>query len=76
MSDVRPFFLGRLHPYTSADVPWRMDVAGSPLFRYLRGGGVKGLGGSSEEAVRTRRQTRFLVCFALLAVAWCVLWIV
>lgn len=73
MSAVKLFFLEDEHPYASADVPWEMDSEGPSLPRYLRAGGVKGLGGTCEEMVRARRQTRFLVFFALLAVVWCAL---
>ena len=65
------------HAYTEVDVPWRIaeqDEA-KPLFRYLRGGGVRAFGRTSHDAARSRRQTRFLVIFAVLAMGWLALWL-
>ena len=64
------------HAYTAVDIPWQMDVdGGSPLFRYLRGGGVRAFGRTSHEVACSRRQTRFLVIFGVLAAVWLVLWL-
>ena len=64
------------HAYTAVDVPWQMDDdGGSPLYRYLRGGGVRAFGRTSHEAARARRQLRFLVVFGVLAVGWLLLWL-
>ena len=66
----------RSHSYTSVDVPWQIDDdGGAALFRYLRGGGVRAFGRTSHEVARSRRQTRFLVIFGLLAVVWFALWV-
>ena len=63
------------HEYTSVDVPWQMDDNGAPtLFRYLRGGGVKAFGLTSHQVARDRRQTRFLILFAVFAFVWLILW--
>lgn len=63
------------HAYTSVDVPWQMDDdGGEPLFRYLRGGGVRAFGRTIEETVRLRRQSRFLAVFGVLAVLWFLAW--
>jgi len=60
----------RDHAYTSVDIPWQIDEDGAPLFRYLRGGGVSAFGRPSHAVARSRRQTRFLVVFAVLAAVW------
>ena len=66
----------RDHAYTSVDVPWQMDGdGGTALFRYLRGGGVRAFGRTSHEMARSRRQTRFMVIFGVLAAAWLLLWL-
>ena len=64
----------RDHAYTSVDVPWQIDDDGEkPLFRYLRGGGIRAFGRTSQEAARARRQMRFLVIFSVLALLWALL---
>ena len=74
MSDVKGIHTELVthdHAYTSVDVPWQIDEdGGSPLFRYLRGGGVSAFGRTSHEVARSRRQTRFLVVFAVAAAVW------
>lgn len=63
------------HAYTSVDIPWQMDDdGGDPLFRYLRGGGVRAFGRTIHEAVRQRRQSRFLTVFGVLAFLWILVW--
>jgi hypothetical protein len=65
------------HAYTSVDVPWEIDAdSGRKLFRYLRSGGVRAFGSTSDEAARSRRQTRFLIFFAAVFLFWFILWIV
>jgi len=67
----------RDHPYTSVDVPWQMDEdGGTPLFRYLRGGGVRAFGRTSHDAARSRRQTRFFAVFWTLCAIWLLLWLI
>lgn len=64
------------HSYTSVDIPWEIDSGEeSALFRYLRSGGVRAFGCTSHQAARIRRQTRFLVVFAVLAAIWFLLWL-
>ena len=64
------------HEYTAVDIPWQIDDGDhSPLFRYLRGGGGRAFGRTSHEVARSRRQTRFQVIFAVLAVTWLILMI-
>ena len=64
------------HEYTSVDVPWQIDDDdGKKLFRYLRSGGVSAFGCTSQEMARSRRQTRFLVVFGVMAAVWFVLWL-
>ena len=66
----------RDHAYTAVDVPWQMDEdGGSPLYRYLRGGGVRAFGRTSHEVARSRRQGRFLAIFGVLSVIWLLLWL-
>jgi len=61
----------RDHAYTSVDVPWQIDGDGEkPLFRYLRGGGIRAFGRTSHEVARARRQARFLAIFSVLALLW------
>ena len=65
------------HPYTAVDVPWEIDTEQqNPLYRYLRGGGVRAFGRSSHEVARSRRQTRFLIIFSVLALFWALLLLV
>ncbi|MBO5940858.1 MAG: hypothetical protein J6R18_06675 [Kiritimatiellae bacterium] len=64
------------HEYTSVDVPWEIDVdQGRKLFRYLRSGGVKAFGCTSQKAAQFRRQNRFLAIFAVMASIWLLLWL-
>ena len=78
MSAVRTSLVKRRHAYTGVDVPWSMDTPDesdvSPLFRYLRGGGVRAFGSTSEEAALDRRQTKFLAAAGVLAALWVALW--
>lgn len=70
-------FVTRDHAYTAEDVPWELDKdGGTALFRYLRGGGVRAFGRTSREMACSRRQTRFLVIFGVLAAIWFILLIV
>lgn len=67
----------RDHAYTSVDIPWQIDGDGEkPLFRYLRGGGIRAFGRTSHEVARARRQMRFLVIFSVFALAWLLLLLV
>ena len=83
MAALRTSLVKRRHAYTSADIPWAMDVAAegtSPdsakgnrrLFRYLAGGGMRAFGRPSERELLMRRQTRFLWLVGVLAVFWLV----
>jgi hypothetical protein len=73
---IRTAFVTAEHTYTSVDVPWVMAVdGGSKLFRYLRSGGVRAFGRTSFEAARSRRQTRFLAMFGIMAAAWFLIWL-
>jgi hypothetical protein len=69
-------FVSTEHEYTSVNVPWQIDDGGGKkLFRYLRSGGVKAFGCTSHEMARSRRQTRFLAVFCVMAFFWFVLWL-
>ena len=69
-------FVSTEHEYTSVDVPWQIDDGeGKKLFRYLRSGGVSAFGRTSHEMARSRRQTRFLAVFGVLAAVWFILWL-
>ncbi|MBR1587626.1 MAG: hypothetical protein IJ658_04790 [Kiritimatiellae bacterium] len=83
MAALRTALVKRRHAYTSADIPWAMDVdalkdagPGSAdqvkwrLFRYLSGGGMRAFGRSSGHELLIRRQTRFLWLAGALAVCW------
>lgn len=75
-SRIRTELVTDVHSYTSVDVPWEIDEEGGrKLFRYLRSGGVRAFGSSSAAAARSRRQTRFLILFAVAAFFWFVLWL-
>ena len=74
MAAVHTSLVKRRHAYTSADIPWSMDVApdaqssssadgrqaGWRLFHYLSGGGIRAFGQPSGRMVLIRRQNRFL----------------
>ena len=63
------------HEYTAVDVPWKMGGGVSLLYRTLFHRGERGLCMTSYEAARSRRQTRFLVIFAVLFCVWLYLWL-
>ena len=74
---VRTSLVKRRHAYTSVDLPWEMDEDGDArLFRYLRGGGMRAFGTTSAQALRTRRQARFLVFAGAALLVWAVLFFV
>ena len=85
MAALRTSLVKRRHAYTSADVPWSMDVDSSiegaeegadpsrgRLFRYLAGGGMRAFGRPSGHLLQLRRQERFLWIAGVLAVFWLV----
>ncbi len=85
MAALRTSLVKRRHAYTSADIPWSMDVDTSKdgeaarispnrwrLFRYLAGGGMRAFGRPSVHALQLRRQERFLWIAGVLAVFWLV----
>ncbi len=77
MSAVRTSLVKRRHAYTSADIPWDMDESSDSQFlRYLRGGGIRAFATVSSQAVRSRRQTRFLYVAAALFALWVVFFFV
>lgn len=85
MAALRTALVKRRHAYTSADVPWSMDMdtskdgaeAGADpsrgrLFLYLAGGGMRAFGRPSGRMLQVRRQERFLWIVGVLAVFWLV----
>lgn len=85
MAAIHTSLVKRRHAYTSASIPWLMDmepkgVASSPrgtsvgwrLFHYLSGGGMRAFGRPSGHMLLMRRQTRFLWLAAAVAAAWLV----
>ena len=89
MAAVRTSLVTRKHAWTGADVPWYLDPESAPpadapeaarehwrLFHLLSGGGLSACGVSSERALVSRRQGRFLLFAGVLAVLWIVFWIV
>ena len=83
MAALRTSLVKRRHAYTSADIPWAMEVAAEGtvsdsdkdkwrLFRYLAGGGMRAFGRPSGRELLMRRQTRFLWLVGVLAVFWLV----
>ena len=78
MPGVRTTLVTKNHAYTGEAVPWRMDtedVEAAPLFRLLRGGGVRAFGSTSAQAAQSMRQTRFLWFAGALAVVWLFFWL-
>lgn len=80
---LHPTLVTAEHPYTSSSEPWLLDeytsasgrtstgkTYGWKLFHYISGGGMRTFGRTISQEVRNRRQNRFLVLAALLAVAW------
>ena len=88
MAALRTSLVKRRHAYTSADIPWALDVGDDAdaedvmrhgqwrLFHYLSGGGLSACGSSSAHALVCRRQGRFLFFAGVLAVLWLIFWIV
>lgn len=77
MSPLRIPFVRRRHAYTSKEIPWDLDTeSSSPLYKYLRGGGIKGFGASCDREILSRRQTRFFCVFAALFAIWLTLWFI
>jgi len=85
MAALRTALVKRRHAYTSADVPWSMDMdtskdgaeAGADpsrgrLFLSLAGGGMRAFGRPSGRMLQVRRQERFLWIVGVLAVFWLV----
>ena len=86
MAALRTALVKRRHAYTSADIPWSIDVEGVDgadaggvprngqwrLFHYLSGGGMRAFGRPSGRELQLRRQARFLWTAAALAVLWLV----
>ena len=83
MAAVHTSLVKRRHAYTSANIPWAMDMAAegvSPdsakddrrLFRYLSGGGMRAFGRTSRHELLIRRQTRFLWLVGVLTALWLV----
>ena len=83
MAALRTALVKRRHAYTSADIPWAIDVAAEGprsdsakenwrLFHYLSGGGMRAFGRSSGHELLMRRQTRFLWLAGVLAALWLV----
>jgi hypothetical protein len=52
------------------------ESSDSQLLRYLRGGGMRAFATVSSQAVRSRRQTRFLYVAAALFALWVVFFFV
>jgi hypothetical protein len=83
MAALRTSLVKRSHAYTSADIPWFMDVDDADaedvmrhgrwrLFHYLSGGGMSAFGRPSGRELQLRRQNRFLWIAATLAAVWVV----
>ena len=83
MAALRTSLVKRRHAYTSADIPWAMDVAAEGtsadstkgnrrLFHYLSGGGMRAFGRPSGRELLMRRQMRFLWLAGVLAAFWLV----
>ena len=67
------------HPYTRSDIPWIMDAQTSAhgrLTRYISAGGMRTFGRTVRQEEARRRQCRFCVEVAVLAVLWLVFLVV
>ena len=88
MAALRTSLVKRRHAYTSADIPWALDVGNDAdaedvmrhgqwrLFHYLSGGGMSAFGRPSGRELQLRRQNRFLWVAAALAAVWVIFSIV
>ena len=73
MSAVHTTLVTDAHEYTRERSPWIMDEHKSvygKLIHYLAGGGMRTFGRTVSQEIVRRRQTRFLVWFAVLAALW------
>lgn len=73
MSGVHTTLVTDAHGYTRERSPWIMDEHKSvygKLIHYLAGGGMRTFGRTVSQEIVRRRQTRFLVWFAVLATLW------
>ena len=73
MSGVHTTLVTDAHGYTRERSPWIMDEYKSvygKLIHYLSGGGMRTFGRTVSQEIVRRRQRRFLMVFAVLAVLW------
>ena len=64
------------HAYTRSDVPWALSNPQTPYERmisYISGGGMRVFGRTVRQEEIRRRQLRFLLAAAVLAVIWLLL---
>ena len=64
------------HAYTRSDVPWALSNPRTPYERmisYISGGGMRVFGRTVRQEEIRRRQLRFLLAAAVLAVIWLLL---
>ncbi|MBR4653273.1 MAG: hypothetical protein IKO72_07925 [Kiritimatiellae bacterium] len=77
MPTIHAAIVKRRRAYTSEDLPWDMDEStDQPLWRYLRGGGIRAFATTSARTKRSRRQTRFLYFSAAVFALWVVFFFV
>ena len=83
MAALRTALVKRRHAYTSAHIPWAIDIAAEGmsadsakeklrLFHYPSGGGMRAFGRPSGRELQMRRQTRFLWLAGALFAFWLV----
>ena len=78
MSVSHKFFVSLLFDLIIRQRRIHLRLIISPFFEiiFLRGGGVRAFGRTSREMACSRRQTRFLVIFGVLAAVWFILRII
>ena len=73
MSGIHTEMVSSVHEYTRSSTPWIMErhkSAYGKLIHYLSGGGMKTFGRTVRQEEARRRQRRFCIEFAVLAVLW------
>ena len=73
MEKVSTEVVGAAHAYTRSEVPWSLSVGETrhaKLIDYISGGGMRTFGRTVRQEEVRRKQCRFLVAFAAIALTW------
>ena len=76
MSGLYPETARPAHPYTRSECPWILESGSSRdarLVRYISAGGTRTFGRTVKQEEARRRQRRFCIEAAALAVVWLLL---